>query len=100
MASKASNDRTMRTVVYAEDMSDEMLDRVIETAKEAFQLNVQGGKINTVVANYIRARFDKEYGRGWNCVVGSSFGAFVTHEIKTYVYFSITHGISILLWRA
>eukprot|EP00968_Pinguiococcus_pyrenoidosus_P002720 scaffold149_cov315-Pinguiococcus_pyrenoidosus.AAC.58 len=36
-----------------------------------------------------RAGFDKKYGRGWNCVVGRSFGGYVTHEIKTYMYFTV-----------
>jgi hypothetical protein len=31
-------------------------------------------------------------GTGWNCIVGTKFGAYVTHEIKTYAYFSVAQG--------
>lgn len=35
-----SNDKFYKTVVFAEDMTDIMLDKVIATAKDAFQLQV------------------------------------------------------------
>ena len=35
-----SNDKFYKTVVYAEDMTDMMLEKVIATAKDAFQLQV------------------------------------------------------------
>jgi dynein light chain LC8-type len=47
----------------------------------------------------VRRNMEKEYGRGWNCIVGTSFGAYVTHEIKTYVYFSVAANVSVLVWR-
>jgi hypothetical protein len=54
----------------------------------------------STIAGYIRTYFDKAYGKGWNCVVGRSFGAFVTHEIKTYIYYTVVPGVYILLWKA
>lgn len=30
----------------------------------------------------------------------ASFGAFVTHEIKTYIYYTVVPGVYILLWKA
>ncbi|CAN0153736.1 unnamed protein product, partial [Hapterophycus canaliculatus] len=50
-------------------------------------------------ASCIRKAFEKSYGRGWNVVVGRSFGAYVTHEIKTYMYFTVVPGVYVLLWR-
>ncbi|CCI43584.1 hypothetical protein ABG067_006412 [Albugo candida] len=88
-----------KTVVYAEDMTEPMLEKVTALAKDAFQLQITAGKTFSSIADFIRRHMDKEYGRGWNCIVGNSFGAFVTHEIKTYVYFSVTFGVSILLWK-
>lgn len=35
-----SNDKFYKTVVFAEDMTDTMLEKVIATAKDAFQLQV------------------------------------------------------------
>ncbi|EQC33187.1 hypothetical protein SDRG_09171 [Saprolegnia diclina VS20] len=95
-----SNDKFNKTVVFAEDMTDVMLEKVIATAKDAFQLQVTSGKTFSTVADMVRRNMEKEYGRGWNCVVGLSFGAYVTHEIKTYVYFSVVSGVSVLVWKA
>lgn len=89
---------TKKTIVFAEDMTDEMVEEATKVAADAVQAPVTRGKPFTVFAEYIRAHFDKLYGRGWNCVVGTSFAAHVTHEIKTYIYFQI-EGLSILLWK-
>lgn len=35
-----SNDKFYKTVVFAEDMTDTMLEKVLATAKDAFQLQV------------------------------------------------------------
>ncbi|TYZ63919.1 hypothetical protein PybrP1_009492 [[Pythium] brassicae (nom. inval.)] len=94
-----NGDKFNKTVVFAEDMTDTMLEKVIATAKDAFQLQVTSGKTFSTIAEFVRRNMEKEYGRGWNCIVGSSFGAFVTHEIKTYVYFSVAAGVSVLVWR-
>ncbi|CAK4078978.1 unnamed protein product [Aphanomyces euteiches] len=94
-----SNDKFYKTVIFAEDMTDVMLEKVVATAKDAFQLQVASGKTFSTIAEFVRRNMEKEYGRGWNCVVGLSFGAYVTHEIKTYVYFSVASGVSVLVWK-
>lgn len=33
--------------------------------------------------------FDKMYGSGWQCVVGSNFGCFFTHTPETFIYFAL-----------
>ena len=89
-------------VVYAEDMSDETLEATMNIAKEAFQMPTAQGKVFSTIATYIRLRLDKELvgPPRWNCIVGTKFGAYVTHEIKTYSYFSVTQGVSVLVWKA
>ena len=91
---------TQRTVVYAEDMSDETLETCLSFAKEAFQAPSTQGHVYSTIASSVRAKLDKEFGRGWNVVVGTKFGAYVTHEIKTYSYFSVAQGTSVLVWKA
>ena len=91
---------TKLTHIFAEDMTDEMCNSATTISLEAFQMTISKGKVYSTVAAYIRSGFDKSYGRGWNCVVGRSFGAFVTHEIKTYMYFTVVPGVYILLWKA
>ncbi|CAM9234729.1 unnamed protein product [Chrysoparadoxa australica] len=86
--------------VFAEDVTDEMCTFAIETSQEAFQLTISKGKVFPTIAAYIRKAFEKSYGVGWNVVVGRSFGAYVTHEIKTYMYFTVVPGVYVLLWKA
>lgn len=38
--------------------------------------------------------------RGWSVVVGRSYGAFITHKIKSYAYLSVFPGVNVLLWKA
>jgi len=88
-----------RTVVFAEDMSDEMQQLALDTSQEAFQQTITKGNVYSQIAEYIRAAFDKNDSKGWNCVVGRSFGAFVTHKIKTYIYFQVVPNVYVLLWK-
>ena len=81
-------------------MTDEMCQSALTTATDGFQLTISRGHVYSTIAAHIRSTFDKSYGRGWNCVVGRSFGAYVTHEIKTYMYFTVQPGVYILLWKA
>ncbi|XP_041997192.1 uncharacterized protein LOC121747254 isoform X1 [Salvia splendens] len=37
----------------------------------------------------IKKEFDKVYGPAWHCIVGSSFGSFVTHSTGCFIYFSM-----------
>jgi len=73
--------------IFAEDMTDESCAEAIKIAQDAFNLTISQGKVYSTIAANIRSNFDKNpsHGPGWNCVVGRSFGAFVTHEIKTYM---------------
>ncbi|XAR66920.1 Dynein ATPase [Bertholletia excelsa] len=37
----------------------------------------------------MKKEFDKVYGPAWHCIVGSSFGSFVTHSTGCFLYFSM-----------
>ncbi|KAI4344106.1 hypothetical protein L6164_011375 [Bauhinia variegata] len=41
------------------------------------------------IAHNIKKEFDKAYGPAWHCIVGSSFGSFVTHSTGCFLYFSM-----------
>uniref|UniRef100_A0A3Q7J9T8 Dynein light chain n=6 Tax=Solanum TaxID=4107 RepID=A0A3Q7J9T8_SOLLC len=41
------------------------------------------------IAAHIKKEFDKKYGGGWQCVVGSNFGCFFTHTKGTFIYFTL-----------
>ncbi|URE33134.1 dynein light chain [Musa troglodytarum] len=42
--------------------------------------------------------FDSTYGPAWHCIVGTSFGSYVTHSLGGFLYFSIDK-VYILLFR-
>ncbi|KAF6164578.1 hypothetical protein GIB67_025404 [Kingdonia uniflora] len=37
----------------------------------------------------VHKEFDRVYGPAWHCIVGSSFGSFVTHSTGCFIYFSM-----------
>ena len=49
-------------------------------------------------AENIKVELENKKTGKWNVVVGKSFGAFVTHETKTMVYFYIG-SVGFLCWR-
>ncbi|XP_062090610.1 uncharacterized protein LOC133796922 [Humulus lupulus] len=52
----------------------------------------------THLARALKKEFDSSYGPAWHCVVGASFGSFVTHSPGGFVYFSID-SLSVLLFK-
>ncbi|KAH6558889.1 hypothetical protein KP509_1Z040100 [Ceratopteris richardii] len=41
------------------------------------------------IARSLKQEFDKCYGGGWQCIVGTNFGSFVTHSHGNFIYFCI-----------
>eukprot|EP00250_Pteridium_aquilinum_P001048 c11239_g1_i1 orf=225-515(+) len=50
------------------------------------------------IARFLKQEFDKCYGGGWQCVVGSNFGSFVTHSHGNFIYFCIER-LAFLLFK-
>ncbi|KAK4400078.1 Dynein light chain, cytoplasmic [Sesamum angolense] len=42
--------------------------------------------------------FDSTYGPAWHCIVGTSFGSYVTHSLGGFLYFSIDK-VYVLLFK-
>ncbi|EPS57670.1 hypothetical protein M569_17147 [Genlisea aurea] len=47
----------------------------------------------------LKKEFDGVYGPAWHCIVGTSFGSFVTHSVGGFIYFSLDHKLYILLFK-
>jgi len=73
--------------VRSNDMTEEMQNVAREVIESACEKNIgPDGYLYSGIASIIRDEFDKEYnGPGWNCVIGSAFGACVTYETKNYL---------------
>mmetsp|Transcript_25561 Transcript_25561/g.30293 ORF Transcript_25561/g.30293 Transcript_25561/m.30293 type:complete len:98 (+) Transcript_25561:75-368(+) len=91
---------SFKTVVFSEDMTDERLEMVLNTAKDA--MGISDATIKTamsIFADHIRSRLESQTGKkGWNVICGRNFGAYVTHELRSYAYFTVCPGVNILIW--
>ncbi|KAI4326667.1 hypothetical protein MLD38_031955 [Melastoma candidum] len=47
----------------------------------------------------LKKEFDGVYGPAWHCIVGTSFGSFVTHSVRGFIYFAMDHKMYILLFK-
>jgi dynein light chain LC8-type len=78
-------------MLIAEDMQQDAID----TASVAMEKYTSEKEI----AAYIKKEFDKKYDPTWHCIVGRSFGSYVTHESKNFILFYLNQ-FGILLLRA
>ncbi|GJV44165.1 dynein light chain LC6, flagellar outer arm-like protein [Tanacetum coccineum] len=53
---------------------------------------------STSIAAHIKKEFDRTYGGGWQCVVGSNFSSFFTHSKGSFIYFSL-ETLSFLIFK-
>ncbi|KAG6387360.1 hypothetical protein SASPL_152547 [Salvia splendens] len=52
----------------------------------------------TEIARFIKKEFDRIYGNGWQCIVGTDFGSFVTHCSGCFIHFCVG-SLAILLFK-
>lgn len=82
-------------------MSEEDMDVVKAVLADVFESPPSSGMLYGEMARRIRVELDKRLqARGWCCVVGRSYGAYVTQKIKCYAYMSVYPGVAVLMWRA
>lgn len=84
-----------KAVVKNADMSEEMQQNAIDVANQALDKH----NIERDIAAYMKKEFDKKYNPTWHCVVGRSFGSYVTHESKNFIYFYIGQ-LAVLLFKS
>ncbi|CAH8832470.1 unnamed protein product [Trichobilharzia szidati] len=51
------------------------------------------------IASYLKKEFDLKYGPNWHCVVGKSFGSYVSHEENGFIFFHLK-GYCAMLFKA
>ncbi|CAK8534000.1 unnamed protein product [Lathyrus sativus] len=74
-------------IVEETDMPLKMQTQAMSYASQA--LDLYDVRDCRSIASHIKKGFDKMYGSGWQCVVGSNFGCFFTHTPETFIYFSL-----------
>ncbi|KAA8534966.1 hypothetical protein F0562_029969 [Nyssa sinensis] len=76
-----------KALVKETDMPVKMQIQAMTSASQALDIYDVFDCIS--IAGHIKKEFDKIYGCGWQCVVGSDFGCFFTHSQGTFIYFSM-----------
>ncbi|KAI5072106.1 hypothetical protein GOP47_0012212 [Adiantum capillus-veneris] len=76
-----------KAVLGEADMSLRMQQHAMRCASHA--LDLHDVEDYRQIARVIKQEFDECYGGGWQCVVGTSYGCFVTHLHGNFIYFSL-----------
>lgn len=72
-----------KAVIKSADMSEEMQKEAVDLAAQALdRYNVERD-----IACHVKREFDQKHGPTWHCIVGRSYGSYVTHETKNFLYF-------------
>ncbi|KAJ4977203.1 hypothetical protein NE237_002309 [Protea cynaroides] len=86
-----------KAVISDTDMLQTMQDEALRLAAKA--LDVFDVTDSTQIAYFIKKEFDRLHGPGWQCIVGTDFGSFVTHFCGCFIYFCIG-SLAILLFKS
>ncbi|XP_028774006.1 dynein light chain LC6, flagellar outer arm-like [Neltuma alba] len=76
-----------KATVKEADMPLKMQIQAMSSASHALDLFDVSDCVS--IAAHIKKAFDKMYGGGWQCVVGSNFGCFFSHSPGTFIFFSL-----------
>ncbi|EXB89626.1 Dynein light chain LC6, flagellar outer arm [Morus notabilis] len=85
-----------KAVIGETDMLQNMQQYALDLAAKA--LDFFDVTEATEIARFIKKEFDRMYGPGWQCIVGTDFGSFVTHCSGCFIYFCVG-SLAILLFR-
>ncbi|XP_066317562.1 uncharacterized protein [Miscanthus floridulus] len=88
--------RKVSVRVRAADMPLPLQRRAVQLAYEAIAAMPRLDSKRLALA--LKKEFDTAYGPAWHCIVGTSFGSYVTHSLGGFLYFSVDKTY-ILLFR-
>lgn len=86
----SSYDVKVKLIDMEEEMKEDAIHKTIEVVKEF--------TTERDIAQRIKEYFDQTYQPAWHCIVGKAFGSFVTHETKSFIFFTVNE-YTILLWK-
>ncbi|PON62726.1 Dynein light chain [Parasponia andersonii] len=75
--------------VRASDMPIPLQSRAFRCARDHLDSMPPGKLDSKRLALALKKEFDSSYGPAWHCIVGTSFGSYVTHSLGGFLYFSI-----------
>ncbi|XP_040248427.1 uncharacterized protein [Aegilops tauschii subsp. strangulata] len=84
---KGKEERKVSVRVRAADMPVVLQRRAIRLAYDAVSATPRADGKRLALA--LKKEFDTSYGPAWHCIVGTSFGSYVTHTLGGFLYFSV-----------
>ncbi|PKI83896.1 Dyn2p [Malassezia vespertilionis] len=94
-AQDADADAAPKAVVKNVDMEEEMQQCIVELCAAAMVKFA----VEKDMAAFVKRGLDEKYAPTWHVIIGKSFGSYVTHESKYFIYFYMGE-IAFLIWRA
>ncbi|ESW23807.1 hypothetical protein PHAVU_004G077100 [Phaseolus vulgaris] len=89
----------LKVHVRACDMPLPLQNHAFHYARLHLESLLPGNKLDSkLLALSLKKEFDSSYGPAWHCIVGTSFGSYVTHSLGGFLYFSIDK-VYILLFK-
>ncbi|CAH1443037.1 unnamed protein product [Lactuca virosa] len=83
--------------VVSADMPPYMQIHVVDVTRKTYD-SLEKFTAKTLALT-LKKEFDGVYGPAWHCIVGSSFGSFVTHSVGGFLYFSMDQKLYVLLFK-
>ncbi|XP_038894695.1 uncharacterized protein LOC120083162 [Benincasa hispida] len=83
--------------VVSVDMQPAMQIHAVDCARKAHD-SMEKFTSKTLALS-LKREFDGVYGPAWHCIIGTSFGSFVTHSVGGFLYFSMDQKLYILLFK-
>ncbi|VDP69985.1 unnamed protein product [Echinostoma caproni] len=72
-----------KAVIKNADMANDRQEDAVQTAA----IGLDKYQVEKDIAAFLKKEFDRKYGPTWHCVVGKSYGSYVTHESGNFIYF-------------
>ncbi|XVF78380.1 hypothetical protein PTKIN_Ptkin14bG0127100 [Pterospermum kingtungense] len=88
----------LNVMLRSSDMPIDMQEHALRCTRQLLDSVPKPRHNLTHLARAIKKEFDSVYGPAWHCVIGTSFGSFVTHSSGGFLYFSID-SLSFLLFK-
>lgn len=81
------------------DMPDDLIKDAVETSRRILGETSDFDADGLQCAEKIKYEFDERWSPHWHVIVGRSFGSFVTHETKRFLFFYLEDK-AVMLFKA
>ncbi|KAL2485010.1 Dynein light chain type 1 family protein [Abeliophyllum distichum] len=95
---KAVEHKKQNVRVRASDMPLPLQNHAFRIARDNLDSMASGKLDSKRLALALKKEFDSIYGPAWHCIVGTSFGSYVTHSVGGFLYFSMDK-VYVLLFK-